>query len=538
MRRRLGAGVRGQTLVLFSLTLLLITVMVCMTLAMGSRVKERMELQTLADASAYSSAVATARAYNAVAVMNRVQVAHAVSTLGTLSLISWSTLYWKHADNAARLFQLMAAPYAFNTLIQCLWPPKPLCRPCANGLAQSLVLAVLATRHANNTRSKLRRDNELFDLETLPRWNAAQRIHAAQVEVLTRAREKAGDGPAGFARQYISQASLTAPSELNVQRAGADLTGRELSDAVFDHASPVQGAEPLEVGHIVMGSRGHPFLRNRREGDKWDRLLSSDSISMRAYVLFAGGHVFYRSSRNGKAYYDGNFTTNPSGNPYAPRAHDGEGGRTRAAFVPLSPVFGDWVRCASPLPAYPIAIGIGILGRGVDIGDAQVSSTQHNGVGHGAQHAFQTFPPFVDFNGSQVGDAQNLHGQPKLVTAMSRDYVPGRDVWDRAFNFRFSPAGPRLDLATGQRLGSRPRQVAVGSGMVYYHRYQHSAEPPNLFAPYWRAGLTRFSVDRPDPGQPTQSTFDLQTDAFLSGTGGTGAQEALRSLRDNGYVAW
>ncbi|WP_208721126.1 pilus assembly protein TadG-related protein [Corallococcus aberystwythensis] len=538
MSTRPGWFTRGQTLVLFALTLLLLTVMVCMTLSMGSKVKERMELQTLADASAYSSAVATARAYNAVAVMNRVQVAHAVSTLGTLSLISWSTLYWKHADNAATLFQLMAVPYAFNTVIQCIWPPKPLCRPCANGLAQSLALAVLATNHANRTRSKLRQDNELFAAETLPRWNAAQRIHEAQVEVLARARERAGNGPTGFAQQYLNQARLTAPGEVQVQPAGTDVTGRELADAVFDHAAPVHGEEPHEVGHIVMGSRGHPFLRDRAEGKKWDRFASSDSLSMRAYTLYAGGHIFFSSSRNGKGYYDAGFTTNPSGRPYDPRAHDGEGGRTRTAFVALSPVFGDWVRCQSPIPAYVISIAVGLVGRDVDISDAQVSTTQHNGVGHGAIHAFQTFPPFVDFNGSQVADAQNLRGQPKLVTALSRDYVPERDVWDLSFNFRFTPADRRVDLSGGQYLGGPPHQVAVGSGVAYYHRFGHSSEPPNLFAPYWRAGLTRFSVDRPDPGQPTLSTFDGQTDDFLSGTGSSGAQGALESLRANGYVAW
>ena len=361
MTWRPRAGARGQTLVLFSLTLLLLTVMVCMTLAMGSRVKERMELQTLADASAYSSAVATARAYNSVAVMNRVQVAHAVSTLGTLSLISWSTLYWKHADNAARLFQLMAIPYAVNTVFQCFPPPKPLCGVCARGLLQTGILATLSTIHANNTRNRLRRDSELFAQETLPRWNAAQRIHAAQVELLTRAREKAGEGPAGFARQYLAQASLTAPGEVNVQRAGADVTRRELTDAVLDHAGAVQGAEPLHVGHIVMGSRGHPFMRDRSEGSRWDRLFSSDSIALRAGVTFAGGHIFYSSSRNGMAYYSQAVTTSPTGNPYAPRAHDGQGGETRTAFIPASRYIRNWIRCASPLPAYPIALAVGLV---------------------------------------------------------------------------------------------------------------------------------------------------------------------------------
>ncbi len=539
---------RGQTLVLFALTMLLLVVMVCMTLSMGSKVKERMELQTLADASAYSSAVATARTFNAVAVMNRVQVAHAVSTLGTLSLISWSTLYWKHADNAAKLFQMMAVPYGVNTLVQCLPPPKPLCGVCSRGLAQTLALAALSTLHANETRSRLRRDTELFAAETLPRWNAAQRIHDAQVELLSRARVRAADGPEGFARQYLAQANLVAPDEVRVQRAGTDVTRRELSDAVLDHASPQSGAEPHEVGHMVMGSRGHPFMRDRDEGSKWDRLFSSDSLSWRARVVFAGGHVFYSSSRNGKAYYDNTFTPSPSGRPYDPRAHDGQGGRTRTAFVPFDRRIRNWIRCASPLPAYPIAIAIGLMGRGVGIRSAQVSTNEHNGIGHDVQHAFQTFPPFVDFNGGQVADAQNLHGQPKMVTALSRDYVPGRDVWDLSFNFRFSPEGQgqaqgqgqgsRIDLGAGQQLGGAPRQVAVGSGIVYYHRFQHSTEPPNMFAPYWRAGLSRFSVDRPDPGLPGRFTFDEQTGAFLSNTGATEARGALESLRENGYVGW
>ncbi|WP_164018661.1 Tad domain-containing protein [Pyxidicoccus trucidator] len=525
---------------LFALTMLLLVVMVCMTLAMGSKVKERMELQTLADASAYSSAVATARAFNAVAVMNRVQVAHAVSTLGTLSLISWSTLYWKHADNAAALFRMMVLPYELNTIVQCLPPQKagPLCLVCARGRDQTFVLAVLSTLHANQTRSKLRRDTELFAAETLPRWNAAQRIHDAQVELLARARLRAGDGPEGFARQYLSRAKLVAPTEIRVQRAGTEVTGRELSDAVLDHASSRRGDEPHEVGHIVMGSRGHPFLRNRSEGPRWDRLFSPDSLSLRSLVLGAGGHVFYSSSRNGKGYYDSTFTQDPSGQPHAARAHDGQDGRTRTAFVPFDRRIRNWVACASPLPAYPIAMAIGLVGRDVGIHSARVSANQHEGVGHNAQHAVQAFPPFVDFNGAQVADEQNLHGQPKVVTVLSRDAVPGRDVWELSFNFPTSPEGRRIDLGAGQHPGGAPRQVAVGSGIVYYHRFQHSTEPPNLFAPYWRAGLARFSIDRPELGRPERFAFDNKTAAFLSDTGATGAKDALESLRLNGYVGW
>ena len=56
---------------LFCLTLLLLTLMVCMTLSIGMKAKEKMELKTAADAAAYSQAVATARTYNSISVLSR-----------------------------------------------------------------------------------------------------------------------------------------------------------------------------------------------------------------------------------------------------------------------------------------------------------------------------------------------------------------------------------------------------------------------------------------------------------------------------------
>ena len=82
---------RGQALVLFALTLLLLTLMVLMTLGFGMRAKERIEIQMASDAAAYSQAVATARTFNAISVMNRAQVAHMVAMAGTQALISHSS---------------------------------------------------------------------------------------------------------------------------------------------------------------------------------------------------------------------------------------------------------------------------------------------------------------------------------------------------------------------------------------------------------------------------------------------------------------
>src|SRR5690349_21720508 len=84
---------RGQTLVLFVMTLLLLTLMVLLTISFGLRVRERMELQTLADAAAYSEAVAAARTFNVMAVMNRTEWSLLVAQSATQAYISWSTAY-------------------------------------------------------------------------------------------------------------------------------------------------------------------------------------------------------------------------------------------------------------------------------------------------------------------------------------------------------------------------------------------------------------------------------------------------------------
>ena len=83
---------RGQALVLMSLTMLLLTLMVCVTLSFSLRVREKMEAQSVADLAAYSSAVATARTFNGIALMNRAQTGQMVALTSALSLVSWTSM--------------------------------------------------------------------------------------------------------------------------------------------------------------------------------------------------------------------------------------------------------------------------------------------------------------------------------------------------------------------------------------------------------------------------------------------------------------
>ena len=104
MTRPARRSPRGQNLVLLVLTLFLLTLMVTMTLGIAARVRENHELQTVTDSAAYSNAVVNARAYNNIAIENRVQVSHWVALAADESLISyagWSIAALAAAHNAA-----------------------------------------------------------------------------------------------------------------------------------------------------------------------------------------------------------------------------------------------------------------------------------------------------------------------------------------------------------------------------------------------------------------------------------------------------
>ncbi|MBX5480813.1 MAG: hypothetical protein IRZ16_03025 [Myxococcaceae bacterium] len=108
-----GARARGQTLLLMALTMLVVVLMACMTLSITTRVRQKLELQTVADTAAYSQAVATARAFNAMGVMNRTIVSHWVALLGIQANVAWGSSVTDYFDAFAyELNKLRYAPYA------------------------------------------------------------------------------------------------------------------------------------------------------------------------------------------------------------------------------------------------------------------------------------------------------------------------------------------------------------------------------------------------------------------------------------------
>src|SRR4051794_33398350 len=103
--RRAG---RGQALILTVLLMLFVTVTVFLTFAIGARTRRKTQLQAVADSTAYSLAVAEARAFNFYAWSNRALVAHNVSLLSVHAHTSYLTFYEDMLAATANNYRLLA----------------------------------------------------------------------------------------------------------------------------------------------------------------------------------------------------------------------------------------------------------------------------------------------------------------------------------------------------------------------------------------------------------------------------------------------
>lgn len=99
---------RGQALILTMALMLFVTAAVFLTFAIGTRTRRKIQLQALADSTAYSLAVAEARAFNFYAWSNRAIVAHNISILSVHAHTSYITFYEDLLAATANNFMLLA----------------------------------------------------------------------------------------------------------------------------------------------------------------------------------------------------------------------------------------------------------------------------------------------------------------------------------------------------------------------------------------------------------------------------------------------
>ncbi|MBL0695440.1 pilus assembly protein [Comamonas sp. JC664] len=498
--RLLRRAPRGQALVFFALTLLLLALMVLMTLGFGMRAKERVEIQMAADAAAYSQAVATARAFNAIAVMNRAQVAHMVALAGTQSLISHSSQAYAAHDVACPGVipppAWFAADTAAATQVQQL-----------QGRAGAMygggfsIYSTLLNRHIAG--------------------QALARRVAEAVNPELRA------PPEGAAKSFSElNGGNDVPNRDDVMQA---LKAGTYSCGVGDGAlCPSGGGTPAL--NATMGSMGWTWVHNRPGGTAgFGTGGAAISASFRRY-----GSVSQMDPATYHSVSGRNATAHDHGRVVVP------------------------ARCPTPPPILPVATDAWVMSD-----EEQTREDQHvygarlppgqapeDGVPPYETHTLGPcivcpgiWPGSMGYNVDELqAGAANHFGQPKLYSILYRDYAsPARqarpDPWNLFFRFRF--AGTESEFDNSSPLGRvRPtgredvqrNQVALSAGQVYYHRPRGAAqgggwrEPPNFLNPFWRATLV--SAEGSCDDRPADS---------LGAAGFSGHARTLRELHAVGY---
>lgn len=506
-------------MVLFVLGTLLIVLMASLTISFAMKVRERIELQTVTDAAAYSNAVATARTFNNIAVMNRAQIGHAVAQAGATSLVSWATLYRAELNAANSGFGIGKAPYqlAIATGCPCAWKNSWCRQRCRCGTKGVADLNMLQTKLRIE---KLRVDAVFQAMEFMVRvqmlgHQAAQlAFYAAQQDVYRDLRSSVDNQAfanrivrnAMGAGKYAADASWVVPAVGNVNT-------RELRGGVACTDDGAVCDLPLTVAHAVnaaMGSRGFSFV-SHRQMPLGHYAIHQANLD---FVIWFPDDVVVMPNTNGTTYFGKKGRQVPLIPPYAPALIGDDRGSIFWRYDHLLHG-GNPVACpASVAGVMPITSSLVSSGGIMPMPEHRWTGGSEPGpFNHmlipclgGPSSCPGIWPPFLDYNLTRLLNGEgNVYGQPKNFAVVQRDLTArALDPWDLSFRYRFEQggAGNVYDARSFTMEDGTPNgtQTALSTGIAYYHRgrsggLNHWAEPPNLLNPYWRATLVGADID-------------------------------------------
>lgn len=485
---------RGQNLVLLALTMLFLALMVTITIGLGLRIRQKQELQNIADASAYSNAVMTARAFNNMAIINRLEVSYFVALAADESLISWTAYASAMAAGA---------------------------RNAANQAADNGRCTPRAARQLRDFAG----DVSGFigsDVHPSGLWRTADR--AAGMEAL------AIQGRIAGLRTELSMGGDSVQQRLNQAIGNQLLTSRIITaskqNADVSVINTGAGASPNTAGKVsrreidcdfggsgnedeppagsglcmratwnenmlmaAMGTRGSSFLTGRSQMPPKVLLkLTQLDGDYGAVTVSYGG-------KNGSAYWsDGMHHGN---NPNGTEAWGDDHGSVTVSG-------GDG--CSATIPITAHVRSTHLINRGDQhqwsppVGPADPDPDEDHTMGDCTPRCPSVWVRTIGF---QPGGAADAWGQPKVMAAVQRDLTVRTFPWELNFKFPFSATGPASEWdGRGRRLHTRAgrnlnisTQTAFATGMAYYHRRNHWNEFPNLLNPFWRATLVPVDVD-------------------------------------------
>ncbi len=473
---------RGQTFVLWMLTLLFLACAVLVTLGIGMRAKEATESQMVADAAAYSQAVTVARSFNAISTMNRAQVAATVAAAGTQAEISYSGV----------LLALLQAKCPDQTPDQTSSPQAKYW--AADMAAANQMASLMGVAHSLYTAGVNIYANTIS--EQIANQNLTRQIAKS-------ANKELQAPPKGANKSLIEvngSAHVVTRDEIRAKNAAKDASVFNCSGSVClvgenqDNLNATMGSmgwtwvrNRAAGGGITAGSAGFGSLDMKKPGTKPD-FSSTGPMHTMFYKGVSGRNIWGHD-------HGGNLL------PPCP----GIDASDKTNYV----TFGDaWVLSNDDTPGSDYHTDQHVIptvqgsGNAYQEGAGKKSVTYEKHTLGPCSWCPGVFGSTVSWNiqaGESSGPA-NDYGQPKLYSMIERDYGTRKvkDPWN--MTFKIDLGGGRkveFDNASKKTAASLKdtnvmrTQVALSSGIVYYHRQLGGRwlEPPNFLNPFWRATL-------------------------------------------------
>ncbi|NVJ25156.1 pilus assembly protein [Myxococcus sp. AM011] len=538
---------RGQTMVLFVLGTLLVVLMVVLTLSFSMKVRERIELQTVADAAAHTNAVATARTFNNIAVLNRVQIGHAVAQAGAQSIISWTTLYRAHLNASRSSFRGAEWPYRLATILCACAPFNGACaRACRCGRKGVSDLSALQRAYQNEDR----RIDPIFQgadtraaLQLLLHQTAQLAIYAAQQKTFGDLVDNVKDQ--SFAKDIADAAAAGRGRNEWLTPGGVSVNADELEGGLACSGDGAACSLPLSVAHAVnaaMGSRGFRFVTHRQLEHYPPHIVRVLLLAMMTRQSFAF------ATGEGTAYFNKPAKTLSMQTlwnllpPYAAAVTAQDEGEVDTLYMHI--LNGGGLPCPLVMPGTTQEAKSEVVASGLQFRHTWTGGNDRMPFVHflvpctgGPSSCPGIWPAFIDYHFTGVTNEGNNFAQPKNFAVVQRDMSQRTvaDPWNIFTRFRFEPSGPGTEFNTqGLRMmDGTPNslQTALSTGIAYYHRgrslgINHWAEPPNLLNPYWRATLVAPDIDRKGLADARET---------LNSAGASVAAETFDALLGAGY---
>lgn len=453
---------RGQNMVLLALTMLLVTLLVTMTIGLGLRIRQKHELQNLADAAAYSNAVGTARVFNNVALANRVEVSYWVAMAADQSLIDWTSY--------ARAMSAAAAQAADQAADDCDGHDDEF---------HDFRDAMNTWRESAMPIGPWRTADEQAGREVLAIQGQIDAIRDYSLRSIDSLVPMVGCKSSGLTHQVLEAAGRM-PGVTCVEN---PVSERELFPSAATGLVRESAVWNEQMREAAMGTRG---------GDSFMTIRGVVPTNVSAAINSAAGSkvTVGFSGPRGSAYWASTLSHgNKPHTGYAMWADD-HGSVTVSA--------GD---CSSTS-----AVSSHLVSTALQLtNDDHAWAPGGGDDAHGNEIVYHTMGPYRDprypgiwvYTPGFLPESQaDAWGQPKLMVVLQRDLTKMmRFPWE--LNFTFGTDGPSWDGTAGRF----PMQEAYATSMVYYHRHGQNGpgsgwnEVPNLLNPFWRATLVAADVD-------------------------------------------